>query len=272
MKVMLTQRNQITIPKNLVTDLGLELGKFYELNICEGKIELDITKSYDEPDVNKVENIESVSIKPIKPTEDKSEKSSLFTMKIVSNLEEGKKFSHQILSDCGLVIRTKRSYMTKFCEACNGKLSKEYGEVKHPCPYLNNEKENPVIEESIDIKPIVMEKHKPIIESKKPETKQIISKIIENTEKLNSQIDNQIENINKQNQQIKTSIDFEKLRQLKKLGNRLIRPVKYPAFKVCIICDELYQTGFLIDEEFYCKECAKADFYNYLDKRKECEK
>ena len=48
-------------------------------------------------------------------------------------------------------------------------------------------------------------------------------------------------------------------------------PVKYPAFKACVICDELYQTGFLIDEEFYCKECAKADFYNYLDKRKECE-
>lgn len=266
MRVMLTQRNQITIPKNLITELGLELGKYYELDIHEGKIELDINRYYDEPE-EKIE--EPIVIEP-----KVKEKNPLFvnTVKIVSNLEEGKKFSRQVLSDCKLVIRTKKAYLTKFCEICQGQLSKEYGQDKHPCPYLNNEeKPKPIIEENIEVKPIVIEKPKPIIETRKPETKQIISKIIENTEKLNSQLDNRIENLKKETQQIKTSVDPQKLKQLKKLGNRLIRPVKYPAFKVCVICDELYQTGFLIDEEFYCKECAKADFYNYLDKRKECE-
>ena len=42
MRVMLTQRNQITIPKNLISELNLELGKYYELDIKNDQIVLDI--------------------------------------------------------------------------------------------------------------------------------------------------------------------------------------------------------------------------------------
>lgn len=265
MRVMLTQRNQITIPKNLVSELGLELGKFYELKICEGKIELDITKNYDEMEEPKVaiqESNEGII----------NEKKSTNNIKIVSNLEEGAKFSRQVVSDCGLVIRTKRSYLTKFCEVCKGQLAREYNLDDSRCPNSIPKQAEPIKEEKPEVKPIVIEKQEPIIEVKKQETKKIISKIIDNASKLNSQIDTRINQLNEKDPKVKPNIDLQKLKQLKKLGNRLIRPVKYPTFKICSVCEELYETGFLIDDEFYCKECAKADFYNYLDKRKECEK
>ena len=123
MRVMLTQRNQITIPKNLISELNLELGKYYELDIKNDQIVLDISHVYDD--------IEDTEVQPIKtiPPSIKS------TIKIESNLEEGKNFSRKVYSDCGLVIRTKRSYLNKFCEACRGQLAKQYGIENHPCKY-----------------------------------------------------------------------------------------------------------------------------------------
>lgn len=132
MRVMLTQRNQITIPKNLISELNLELGKYYELDIKNDQIVLDISHVYDD-----IEDTEVQSIKTI-PSSIKS------TIKIESNLEEGKNFSRKVYSDCGLVIRTKRSYLNKFCEACQGQLAKQYGIENHPCKYYvsNNVKSN----------------------------------------------------------------------------------------------------------------------------------
>lgn len=120
MRVMLTQRNQITIPKNLISELNLELGKYYELNIKNDQIVLDISHVYEDTEVQSIKTIPS-SIKS--------------TIKIESNLEEGKNFSRKVYSDCGLVIRTKRSYLNKFCEACQGQLAKQYGIENHPCKY-----------------------------------------------------------------------------------------------------------------------------------------
>ena len=123
MRVMLTQRNQITIPKNLISELNLELGKYCELDIKNDQIVLDISHVYDD-----IEDTEVQSIKTIPP-------SIKSTIKIESNLEEGKNFSRKVYSDCGLVIRTKRSYLNKFCETCQGQLAKQYGIENHPCKY-----------------------------------------------------------------------------------------------------------------------------------------
>ena len=268
MRVMLTQRNQITIPRNYISELGLELGKYYELNICEGKIELDISNSFDEPAEEKIKPDTNNGDSKDKEKDKDKKLGNLFTVQVVSNLEEGAHFSNKVYSDCGLVIRTKRAYLTKLCDACQGKLVKEHGLENHKCPYLKDieEPKKEIIEEP---KPIVTPKVEPIIETKRHEAKQIISKIIDNTTKLNSQIDNRINNLSSTISKPKP--DLQKLKQLKKLGDRIIKPVKYPAYKVCTGCDELYENGFLIADTFYCKECAKADFYNYLDKRKECE-
>ena len=161
MRVMLTQRNQITIPKNLISELNLELGKYYELDIKNDQIILDISHVYDE--------IEGTEVQPIKtiPPSIKS------TIKIESNLEEGKNFSRKVYSDCGLVIRTKRSYLNKFCEACQGQLAEQYGIENHPCKYCVPD----------NVKP----------DNVKPDNSNVIENIQKNINTLNTKIDQDIE-------------------------------------------------------------------------------
>ena len=161
MRVMLTQRNQITIPKNLISELNLELGKYYELDIKNDQIILDISHVYDE--------IEGTEVQPIK-TISPSIKS---TIKIESNLEEGKNFSRKVYSDCGLVIRTKRSYLNKFCEACQGQLAEQYGIENHPCKYCVPD----------NVKP----------DNVKPDNSNVIENIQKNINTLNTKIDQDIE-------------------------------------------------------------------------------
>ena len=161
MRVMLTQRNQITIPKNLISELNLELGKYYELDIKNDQIVLDISHVYDD--------IEDTEVQPIK-TISPSIKS---TIKIESNLEEGKNFSRKVYSDCGLVIRTKRSYLNKFCEACQGQLAEQYGIENHPCRYCVPD----------NVKP----------DNVKPDNSNVIENIQKNINTLNTKIDQDIE-------------------------------------------------------------------------------
>lgn len=173
MRVMLTNRNQITIPKNMINELGLELGKYYEMNITKDSINLDITKSYD-------------ALEDEKPIEIiKSEEKPSKNIKIESNLEEGKTFSRQVYSECGLVIRTKSSYMRKFCEACQGQLAQEYGIDNHPCKYLSQENKS---EDVINIK------EEPRISS----SKKIIDQLTDNVKRLNKNINTKITNISKE--------------------------------------------------------------------------
>ena len=60
MRVMLTQRNQITIPKNLISELNLELGKYYELDIKNDQIVLDISHVYDDIEDTEVQSIKTI--------------------------------------------------------------------------------------------------------------------------------------------------------------------------------------------------------------------
>ena len=166
MRLMLTQRNQITIPKNLISELNLELGKYYELDIKNDQIVLDISHVYDE--------IEGTEVQPIK-TISPSIKS---TIKIESNLEEGKNFSRKVYSDCGLVIRTKRSYLNKFCEACQGQLAEQYGIENHPCKYCVPDNVKPD-----NVKP----------DNVKPDNSNVIENIQKNINTLNTKIDQDIE-------------------------------------------------------------------------------
>lgn len=207
MRVMLTQRNQITIPRNLIDELNLQLGKFYELEISDDKISLNISQAYDQ-----IEDNTNVIPKIVDNTNS--------NIKIESNLEEGKKFSRQVYSDCGLVIRTKRSYINKFCETCQGQLAREYGVDTHPCIYCINDKkeepkenitlsskpatkiETPIIKYE-EVKSIKKEEPKPEIKLNIKEDiskpgKTIISHITNNVEKLSNKLDKEIKSISKE--------------------------------------------------------------------------
>ena len=59
---------------------------------------------------------------------------------------------------------------------------------------------------------------------------------------------------------------------VKKLGKKKLQAVNLSSFNACVNCDELFNKGFLIDDDFYCKKCAIDNFKNYIKLRKECEK
>ena len=110
MKVKFGTGNRITIPKDIVNNYKLKEGEFLELNIEDGKLVL--TKINNTKDVNKVENY-SNNKKPV--TKSKIE--------IKSNIQHKNEYAKPIVSDCGLVVRSKRKYLKEFCNECKGKLS-----------------------------------------------------------------------------------------------------------------------------------------------------
>ena len=173
MEVTLGSGYRITIPKEVRDQLHLKEGIKLFMNVQDNKIIL----SFD--DVNIPIKTEE---KEIDKPQDKVKKSNN-SRSIVSNLEEGKKFSRKVYSDCGLVIRTKRSYMNKFCEDCQGQLAYEYGVLDHPCKYIN-------IPERIEIEDSKPEKSKPV--------KTIMQKLTDNVKKLDKSLDKKINKIEKE--------------------------------------------------------------------------
>lgn len=174
MEVTLGSGFRITIPREIREELQLKEGTKLSMNIQDGKIILDF------------DNIVEIKIPEKKEPRveyQNEHKKQIGVRQIVSNLEEGKNFSKKIYSDCGLVIRTKHSYMDKFCEECQGQLAYEYGVLDHPCKYIN-------IPERIEIEESKEEKPKPI--------KNIVQKLTDNVKKLDKTIDTKINKIEKE--------------------------------------------------------------------------
>jgi len=180
MEITLGSGYRITIPREIRDELQLkECSKLY-MSIQNGNIIISTSNIEIEPQKTE-ENINIKETKEIEKEENQP-KRQIGVRQIVSNLEEGKNFSKKIYSDCGLVIRTKHSYMDKFCEDCQGKLAYEYGVLDHPCKYIN-------IPERVEIE-----------EPKKEEkpVKSIIKKLSENVKKLDQKIDKKIDTIEKE--------------------------------------------------------------------------
>lgn len=170
MEVTLGSGYRITIPREIRDQLQLKEGSKLQMIIEDNKIIISI------------DNIEE-SLKSTKEEGSKSETKRVIGIRqIVSNLEEGEKFRNKIYSDCGLVIRTKKSYMNKFCEDCQGQLAYEYGVLDHPCKYVNIPERIEVEEPKTEEKPV----------------KSIIQKLSENVKKLDRKIDKKINVIEKE--------------------------------------------------------------------------
>lgn len=235
MKVYLTNRNQITIPRALIKELGYKGGDIFDL-------------SYDK-------ETQTFQIKFVKDTNDSVEEKfnpvnnlikNQFKRKIVSNLEEGSKFSRQVYSDCKLVIRTRKSYLKSFCEECQGQLSKEYGIDKYPCPYLNKNsiEEAPISEIEI--------KEEKAVDNADSISSNILKDITSNVEKLNKKLDQDIKKLNNNSINIHTA-------------DTTIEQISYDGYKACTKCKEYFDRGFLLDDKFYCKKCAKEDFIEFYN-------
>ena len=185
MKVTLSSGNRVTIPKVVMEELNLSLGQSLELEIRDGVITINPQINSTEDNIKQIESQipETKENKPIKEHKliERPKNYKTLTVngiKIESNLEEGSKFSRKIYSDCGLVIRTKRNYLDKFCEACQGELAYQNGVLDHPCKYIN-------IPERVEIEE--PKKENPV--------KSIVKKLTDNISKLDKKLDNKIDTI-----------------------------------------------------------------------------
>lgn len=125
MIVSLTNRNQITIPRDIIRQLGYKTGQPFELQFTNNQFVLTPVIQSSNEKINDLNN-------KTKDCVTQPSISNKFTRKIESNLQEGQKFKVKYYSPCKLVIRTKNSYLKQFCKDCDGYLAKQYNVV---CPY-----------------------------------------------------------------------------------------------------------------------------------------
>lgn len=213
MKGTLTKDRRITVPNEVIKQCSIEPGSAIDIVVDEqtGNI---IIKNYTLEQDNKT------------PIEKKQVKTNGIIVE--SNIEDLDKYVKPILSDCGLVVRSKRKYINNFCDVCKGSLSNG-GKCK--------------FNKSIDVNINKQEIVKPVkvIKNSKTESK------VKNTKTKNT--------INK---------------ELEEYGNTTIQPVRAPEGKLyeCKKCGELCETGFILNNKFYCKRCTIDDFKNYMEKRR----
>lgn len=286
--------NRITIPKDIVESLNLKQGTKFKLitsgndiiiyrfdskNLNNSLINNCVTHTDEEIKNEQIDNFEIDVENNNGIEQDVKSEGHRFKRKIVSNLEEGANFYAKYYSPCKLVIRTKNRYLKKFCEECKGYLVEKDKDKQSMCPYYKNNEVKQVeqvkqtepieqIKSEKQVEQIVMDKQDLNIndmnkkqsvskEDSKLKThntnKVITSQIKENVDKLNDMLNNKIENID--------DIPFE---YYKKYSSKSIKPIKSDKyFYQCCQCQELVNSGFYIDNEFYCSKCTKKDFKHF---------
>lgn len=235
--------NRVVIPKTASSMLGWNTGDKLELVIENNKVYLQpVTEQ------NKIENKDN-TVKQSKPV-------VVGTRKIVSNLKEGEKFKTKYYSPCKLVIRTKNRYLKEFCNDCKGLLVEDCKEKQHLCSYYNTQqtKEQPIKSEVETT--IKVTKKQPIQKVTQKELKQ-------NVEKLDNIL----------SEHIKTLVDPDLIKEVTKEGKNIIQAIKSEnRYFQCQNCEQIFAKGFMINNEFYCKDCTKQHFKKFLDKYKQVNK
>ena len=235
--------NRVVIPKTASSMLGWNTGDKLELVIENNKVYLQPVAEQ-----NKIENKDNTA-KQSKPV-------VVGTRKIVSNLEEGEKFKTKYYSPCKLVIRTKNRYLKEFCNDCKGLLVEDCKEKQHLCSYYNTQQTK---EQSI--KPEVETTIK--VTKKQPVQKVTQKELKQNVEKLDNIL----------SEHIKTLVNPDLIKEVKKEGKNTIQAIKSEnRYFQCQNCEQIFAKGFMINNEFYCKDCTKQHFKKFLDKYKQVNK
>lgn len=231
MELFIGQKRRVTIPLKLFEQSGLKEGDCANIYLEDGK--LIITKETVKTQITS--NVSSlpkaVKTEPGKSKADKNEGSSII---IKSNIEDLNKYVKSIVSECGLVVRSKRKYLNQFCEVCKGKLVENNENCN--CIYKKNE---------------LKEKQEQQIQQK-----DIVTQIKTNTEKLKEKIDKNIKSFSTGN------VCFK--------DDTVIEPISYGCkLQPCTNCSQYFTKGFLLNDDFYCKNCTKENFIEYMKYKKE---
>lgn len=275
MNITIGTGRRITIPADLFRQTNFKEGDTLDLQFVDNKFILTAVQ----PDCVTNESNTSVDDKSEKINVDSSNKKvnsnkkvsttqNRFTRKIVSNLEEGSKFSTKYYSPCELIIRTKNRYLREFCEDCKGELLKQGYEDNGKCKYIDRieepkEQKKPETVEQVHEKPecnIINEQQKrvkmePNVNKTHENKPKILDEIKNNVNKVKTKIDKEIDDLTSQDKKF-----------LKEKGKKTIQPVRFSKGHIkCTDCGELHNTGFYIDGKFYCKKCTITDFRCYLD-------
>ena len=127
-------RNRITIPAEIRDRANLKDGDFLDVNL-DGKTKNIIMSILDRGEsVSKDKNVEK--IKKTSKKVDSKVKSNC--KKIEANYMDADKLYKAYYSECGLLVRTKNSYVRNACEKCQGKLAEEYEDrLDVHCSYLS---------------------------------------------------------------------------------------------------------------------------------------
>ena len=246
--VTLGTGNRITIPKDVIASLNWVQGSKLQLKIEENNIVLCNTNNTNNTNNTEIVKNTQKQITSLKETKSKSSVSTgnRFKRQIVSNLKEGENFSKKYYSPCQLVIRTKNKYLKDFCQDCQGLLVEKDFEHKKLCPYIKQDNNNVESKKESLIKP----------------TKKLKQDIENNTKILNKIINNQIKNISK-----------EVIQNYEKQKLRVLQPVKTDKYYYqCKNCKQIFSSGFMLDDKFYCKDCTKKDFKQFLNTYKTIKK
>lgn len=235
--------NRVVIPKTASSMLGWNTGDKLELVIENNKVYLQPVAEQ-----NKIENKDNTA-KQSKPV-------VVGTRKIVSNLEEGEKFKTKYYSPCKLVIRTKNRYLKEFCNDCKGLLVEDCKEKQHLCSYYNTQQTKEQSIKSEVETTIKVTKKQPVQKVTQKELKQ-------NVEKLDNIL----------SEHIKTLVNPDLIKEVKKEGKNTIQAIKSEnRYFQCQNCEQIFAKGFMINNEFYCKDCTKQHFKKFLDKYKQVNK
>lgn len=258
-------RHRITIPTEIRNAANIQDGEYLDIEYDEDnnmiKIMLNSKLSVD----TKSDRIENKQ-KPKK-------RAAATNKKIEANFMDASKLYHQCFSECGLLVRTKNSYVKNACEKCRGKLAEEWSDrAEVHCSYLGKDLNNRVID-------IITERvHPEITEIKqqRDKAKKDIKNLSNNIKKAIPCIEVEIKEAKKKSKitvgRVKVNKNEKsKNSKLKHKETAIIQPVSYADETVkCSVCGLFYSKGFKIDGDFLCKSCAIEDFKIFLkDYRKE---
>lgn len=258
-------RHRITIPTEIRNRANILDGEYLDIDLDENtgiitikresNVDNKVKSPQSETKVTKNSNIDSKSRKPAAAT----------NKKIEANFMDADKLYNKCFSECGLLVRTKRSYVRNACEKCKGKLAEDWSDrVEIHCSYLENKYKDRLNEQD-DCRESTN------INSIRKQAKKDIDDLSSNIKKAVKSIDNQINDLKDPVSKIgRVKITNRKSKSSKKNNlyeDTIIEPIAYKDESVrCTKCGLYYSKGFNVGDEFMCKSCTIEDFKDFMKK------
>lgn len=242
-------RNRITIPAEIRDAINLKDSDYLDvkLDVENKNIVIDIS----DRDISMSNNKKVTKTKKTPKKVDEKVRASC--KKIEANYMDADKLYKAYYSPCGLLVRTKNSYVKSACERCQGKLVKEYEDrIDVQCGYVDKK----AIRDEI-VYEITKRVH-PEIENVKKQRKEEMETVTNNIKEAVKVIDKKVKKLNKKDKPKRRTADNTTIKPIRAGKDMLLK---------CKECGQLVKSGFYVDKDILCKKCTVDDFKKYMKKR-----